>query len=518
MSSLHKRTLFTLRGDRSRTIKQADKGSCIVVQDTADYNHLGLQFLRNPESYEELETDPSMDTAKKANEMLDKFKRAGRLPSYTAEAHKTDLTNLREQRMYFLKKVHKTPHKLRPIVSCCSGPTQGLSKLTNTILSGYLDSVPSLVKNSTYDITVLEQLILPPGKYKNLMLATMDVTSLYPSIPQTLGINMALQQAIPMNPPHSKENSRKNMLREMLTLVIKENTFGFTDKHYKQLKGVVMGTPVAPTVANLFMAKVEAEAISSWEGTQPLVWLRFIDNILVIMESTPIELHSLVSHCNSRMGPIKYTAEVSSTCIDFLDITIFKGTRYQKTVILDIKPYAKAIDPHSFLHYSSAYHISIKRGVVRGKFIRTLRRSSSLEIFAQSALELTGLFVNRGYPKDLIKETTSDLTFKDRERYLEQRDNKTLQECTMLLRVRQHPAISSAAIYRALEDRDLPFVNRVVRPRPTTIGELITKASSSSVRSDYPLRSSKSANTTDPGTTAGPSIETPPKENHQSNT
>ena len=81
----------------------------------------------------------------------------------------------------------------------------------------------------------------------------------------------------------------------------------------------------------------------------------------------------------------------------------------------------------------------------------------------------------------------------------------------MLLQVRQHPAISSAAIYRALEDRDLPFVNRVVRPRPTTIGELIIKASSLSVRSDYSLRSSKSANTTDPGTTAGPSTETPPK-------
>ena len=307
----------------------------------------------------------------------------------------------------------------------------------------------------------------------------MDVTSLYHFILQTLGINMALQQAIPTNPPNSKENSMKNMQREMLTLVIKENTFGFADKHYKQLKGVAMGTPVAPTLANLFMGKVEVEAISSWEGTQPLVWLRFIDDILVIMESTPLELHNLVSHRNNRMGSIKYTVEVSSTCINFLDITVFKGARYQKTGILDIKPYAKAIDPHSYLHYSLAHHISIKRGVVRGEFIRTLRRSSSPEIFAQSALELTGWFVNRGYPKDLIKETTSDLTFKDRERYLEQRDNKTLEECTTILRVRQHPAINSTAIYRALEDRDLPFVNRVVRPRPTTIGELITKASSS---------------------------------------
>ena len=212
------------------------------------------------------------------------------------------------------------------------GPTQGLSKLANTILSTYLDTVPALVKNSTQVINMLEQLSLPPTKHKNLTLATMDVTSLYPSIPQMLGINMALQQAIPTNPPNSKENNRKNMLREMLSLILKENTFTFTDKHYRQLKGVAMGTLVAPTLTNLFMAKVETEA------------LRFIDDILIIMESTPLQLHSFVSHCNSGMGPIKYTVEVSGSSIDFLDVTIFKGQRHNRMRILDIRPFSKAID------------------------------------------------------------------------------------------------------------------------------------------------------------------------------
>ena len=97
--------------------------------------------------------------------------------------------------------------------------------------------------------------------------------------------------------------------------------------------------------------------------------------------------------------------------------------------------------------------------------------------------------MNRGYPQDLLKETTKDLMFEDRARYLEERDSKTLEECTTLLRVKQHPVISSAAIYRALDDRELPFINKVVKTRPTTIGELITRASSSAVRSDYALRS-----------------------------
>ena len=154
------------------------------------------------------------------------------------------------------------------------------------------------------------------------------------------------------------------------------------------------------------MEKVEAEALSTWTGTQPLIWLRFIDDILVVLESDIREMNNLVSQCNSRMSAIQYYSEVSNISIDFLDITIFMGPRYNRDGRLDIKPYSKAIDPHSYFHYPSAHHSSIKRGVIRAEFIRTLRRSSSPEIYATAAIELTSWFLNRGYPKDFTKETT----------------------------------------------------------------------------------------------------------------
>ena len=100
MSSLHKRTLFALRGNKSRTIKQADKGSCIVVQDTKDYLEQGLAFLSDPETYEEIQ-DVSSLTAQKANDILAKYKAMGQLNNYTVGEHRMDTENLREQRMYF---------------------------------------------------------------------------------------------------------------------------------------------------------------------------------------------------------------------------------------------------------------------------------------------------------------------------------------------------------------------------------------------------------------------------------
>ena len=254
-----------------------------------------------------------------------------------------------------------------------------------------------------------------------------------------------------------------------------------------------MGTPGALTLTNLFMGKVEADLLTSWPGTQPLIWLRHIDNILVILESSPAEMNSLVSHCNSRMSTIQYTSEVSMLSVDFLDITIFKGYRYREEGKLDIRPYSKVIDPHSYLHYSSAHHISIKRGMIKADFIHTLRRSSSPNIYGAAAMELTQWFVSRGYPKDLIKETICDIKYTDRQGYLEHREKKTLEECTTLLRVRQHPAITSTAIYKALEEKDLPFKAKVLRPKPTSIGELITRAASDSIRSDYSLRSNNTS-------------------------
>ena len=60
-------------------------------------------------------------------------------------------------------------------------------------------------------------------------------------------------------------------------------------------------------------------------------------------------------------------------------------------------------------------------------------------------------------------------------------------------KVRQHPAITSSAIYRALEDPLLPFEHKILRPKPTTIGQLITRAESGTaistrVESTYDLR------------------------------
>jgi len=104
----------------------------------------------------------------------------------------------------------------------------------------------------------------------------MDVTSLYTNIPQNEGIDTVCK---------AHENCCKGSppiptlyLRKMLRLILKENSFQFCGKHYLQIHETAMGTKMAVSFANIFMAKIETEILSR-SVFNPTVWKRYIDDI-----------------------------------------------------------------------------------------------------------------------------------------------------------------------------------------------------------------------------------------------
>ena len=71
-------------------------------------------------------------------------------------------------------------------------------------------------------------------------------------------------------------------ITHLLEHVLYMNNFDFNDKHYLQVGGTAMGTKVAPSFANIFMAHFEDKWVYSHK-TQPLIWLRYIDDIFMIL-------------------------------------------------------------------------------------------------------------------------------------------------------------------------------------------------------------------------------------------
>ena len=184
--------------------------------------------------------------------------------------------------------------------------------------------------------------------------------------------------------------------------MIRDNTFRFHDHFYNQVKGVAMGTKCAPPFANLFLASLEEKALAEWTGTHPLLWLRFLDDVLMLWNGDNTQLQSFLAHMNAQMKVIKFTMAHSQECITFLDLELYKGNRFLNSGILDSKLFKKPTNPQMFLHYDSCHGKSTFTTIVKGEILRALRATSDAENYSITVSQLLERFIQRGYPKQML--------------------------------------------------------------------------------------------------------------------
>ena len=224
---------------------------------------------------------------------------------------------------YTLTKIHKPKPVGRPIVSGCSGPTELISAFLDKLLQPVAQSQKSYIKDRTDFINFIER-----KKYsRNVLLVTLDVTSLYTNIPQAEGIQVvcdAYAEFYKEKPPIPTQ-----YVKSLLKLILEEISFKFNNTHWLQSCGCTMGTKVMVAFSNIFMAKIE-EQILERSQLKPLDWKRFIDDIAFIWEATIQEVEEFIKEANHFHPTIKFTAEISDTRATFLDTTLFKGARFKQ--------------------------------------------------------------------------------------------------------------------------------------------------------------------------------------------
>ena len=101
--------------------------------------------------------------------------------------------------------------------------------------------------------------------------------------------------------------------------------------------GYAMGTPMAPSYANLFMVDLE-ERLLDQTAAAPHVWWMYI---FVIWDKGRVLLVDFLSQINAFHPSIKFTTEVSTDRVSFLDtMVILDGN----TIHTDL--YTKPTDTH----------------------------------------------------------------------------------------------------------------------------------------------------------------------------
>ena len=189
------------------------------------------------------------------------------------------------------------------------------------------------------------------------------------------------------------------VILRLAELVLTLTSFKFGDHHFKQVRGVAMGTKMGPSFACLFMGYLEERIFQAYVGVIPLLYRRFIDDCFGIAVGALQVLMDFINFVSSFHPSIKFTHEVSSTSLPFLDIHVSIDPTSNQ---LSTSVFYKQTDSHSYLNYTSCHPPSTKSSIPYSQFLRLRRLCSSDEDFEIKARQMAGFFVSQGYEEQCV--------------------------------------------------------------------------------------------------------------------
>ena len=350
---------------------------------TTDYILRSEKLLSDTKFYQKLDHDPTRTHNLEVTIILDEM----------LARDEIDITcydylynqNPSTPRFYTLPKIHKgkNPPPGRPIVPANNSPTEKISSFVDFFLNPTIPYLDSYVKDTAHFLQQIKNIASLPT---NTLFVTLDVTSLYTNIPNKEGLRAAAKTLAKYRPV-ALHPSNQSLIR-LLEFSINQNNFEFNGQHCLQISGTAMGTNTAPSHANNYMGDFENTHVHTYPN-KPRLWLRFIDDIFMIWTKGKPSLEAFIEHLNSCHNTIKFTAEISTNTLDFLDTTVYLNTDGS----LDVDLYSKPTDSHNYLLDTSAHTSNCKSSLPYSQFLRIHRICSSLDNFEKHSKILAQHFL-----------------------------------------------------------------------------------------------------------------------------
>jgi hypothetical protein len=293
--------------------------------------------------------------------------------SFTAEPIR------RPPQFYILPKVHKTPWKTRPVVSCVGSFNEIASKWLDYKLAKIVFLCPSHTKDSYQILHDLKQLgPLPPSA----RLFTADAVSMYTNIDTEHGLT-TIQKWLDL---HRQEILEKypsypfDLILELLRLVMTNNVFQFDDCWFHQRNGTAMGTSVACIYATIYYSYHEETHILPTYNPFLRYYRRFIDDVLGIWIPPPHNDTAAATTWSAfkaslTFGILEWETEDLAHSVNFLDLTISIGIDYR----LHTRTFQKAMNLYLYLCPSSSHPPGVLKGLIFGSIRRFWLQNSAPE-------------------------------------------------------------------------------------------------------------------------------------------
>lgn len=245
-------------------------------------------------------------------------------------------------------KIHKNLEQppWKPIINGIQSLNARLGEYVDKFLQPLVPNTSAYLRDTKHLIQILDNIVLKPEE--KYLIATADVASLYTVIDH----NDAIQASKwAMGKFSNLISKQRRFILSSLAFGLQHNYFWYNAEYYRQLSGIGMGAKYAPSVANIFMARWEEEAIYSNVPENLILYKRFIDDCIVIWKGEETSLIQMFDRLNENQKNIKLAYEISDRVVHFLDleIQIEKG-------LISTKTFFKPVERNSYIPTDSCHH------------------------------------------------------------------------------------------------------------------------------------------------------------------
>lgn len=402
---------------RDIVIKPADKNMGMTILDKSWYQAecdrvLGDQHTYAPVPAAQMPTIVS-GLRHKLRQLLDTYQHV--LPADVYKyMHASTMQTVHVPYLYLLPKVHKMEqvdrahlHQLkgRPIAACHSWVTTSASiYLADVLNRACYSQFPQVLPDSITLVRLLEQTTVS----KDAFLVTFDVENMYPSIDNAAAINACTQVVTDVD---------RNLVHELLSFVMLNAYCQNNGQYSRQLKGTAMGTNVAPPYANIYVAVLLEAAAKAQSAYWPAIYKRFIDDGFFVWEQDHASLLQFLHLLNTMLPNIKLTWSISSTQVDYMDLTITKVVDGDQAKFV-VSTYQKPHNRYLYIPYTSFHRPHVFKAFIKGELLRYAATNTTAAGFHHMRSLFYSRLLDRGYPASVLDKLFQLVQHADRQAML----------------------------------------------------------------------------------------------------
>lgn len=192
---------------------------------------------------------------------------------------------------YHFPKLHKDAQNppSRPIVASMNSISSGFSLYVDSFLQPLAQALQSYIRDSTH----LMELLSPYTWTDSYFWLSLDVNSLYTSIPHDVGL-LAVQNFLLTDPMLNTRQAA--FILDTTSFCLTHNYFHFEGQFYLQTHGTAMGANFSTSYANLTMGHWENLFI--WNNNPFAQHIVFLVIILMTSSSSGMVPHSQIDDCH----------------------------------------------------------------------------------------------------------------------------------------------------------------------------------------------------------------------------